>query len=90
MGLTIGALGKPPTRASQRPRERVEEILGWLTTVGMTRKVRHRGLPRVGWNFTFALAVYDLVRMRNVSAMAGMKRAGMANSFRDELASTTA
>jgi len=27
----------------------------------------HRGLPRVGWNFTFALAVYNLVRIRNLT-----------------------
>ena len=41
---------------SRRMRKRVEEIFGWLKTVGMTRKVRHRGLPRVDWIFTFALA----------------------------------
>jgi hypothetical protein len=48
-------------------RKRVEEIFGWLKTVGMTRKVRHRGLPRVEWIFTFALAAYNLVRIRNLS-----------------------
>jgi transposase len=53
---------------SQRMRKRVEEIFGWLKTVGMTRKVRHRGLPRVDWVFTFALAAYNLVRIRNLSA----------------------
>ncbi len=53
---------------SQRMRKRVEEIFGWLKTVGMTRKVRHRGLPRAGWVFTFALAAYNLVRIRNLSA----------------------
>jgi transposase len=54
-------------QVSQRARKRVEEIFGWLKTVGMMRKVRHRGLPRVGWNFTFALAAYNLVRMRNLT-----------------------
>jgi hypothetical protein len=44
-------------------RKRVEEIFGWLKTVGMTRKVRYRGMPRVDWNFTFALAAYNLVRI---------------------------
>jgi hypothetical protein len=53
---------------SQRARKRVEEIFGWLKTIGMMRKVRHRGLPRVGWNFTFALAAYNLLRMRNATA----------------------
>ena len=55
-------------QVSQRLRKRVEEIFGWLKTVGMTRKVRHRGLPRVDWNFTFALAAYNLVRIRNLTA----------------------
>jgi transposase len=54
---------------SQRARKRVEEIFGWLKTVGMTRKLRHRGLPRTGWVFTFALAAYNLVRIRNLSAV---------------------
>ena len=54
-------------RVSQRLRKRVEEVFGWLKTVGMTRKVRHRGLRRVDWNFTFALAVYNLVRIRNLT-----------------------
>jgi hypothetical protein len=49
-------------------RKRVEENFRLLKTVGMTKKVRHRGLPRVGWMFTFALAVYNLVRIRNLSA----------------------
>jgi transposase len=51
---------------SQRKRKRVEEIFGWLKTVGLLRKTRHRGVDRVGWTFTFALAVYNLVRMRNL------------------------
>lgn len=50
----------------QRKRKRVEEIFGWMKTVGM-RKTRHRGLPKVGWAFTFALAAYNLVRMRNLT-----------------------
>lgn len=54
---------------SQRMRKRVEEVFGWLKTVGMTRKVRHRGLPRVDWVFTFALAAYNLVRIRNLTAV---------------------
>ncbi len=51
---------------SQRKRKRVEEIFGWLKTVGMFRKTRHRGTERVGWMFTFGVAVYNLVRMRNL------------------------
>ena len=56
------------TRISQQKRKRIEEIFGWLKTVGGLRKTRHRGLARVGWMFTFALAAYNLVRMRNLAA----------------------
>jgi transposase len=55
---------------SQRKRKRVEEIFGWLKTVGLLRKVRHHGLARIGWIFTFAAAVYNLVRMRTLAAVA--------------------
>ena len=51
---------------SQQKRKRVEEIFGWAKTVALFRKTRHRGVQRVGWMFTFALAVYNLVRLRNV------------------------
>lgn len=51
---------------SQRKRKRVEEVFGWLKTVGMLRKTRHRGLHRVAWVFTFATAAYNLVRMRTL------------------------
>jgi len=51
---------------SQRVRKRVEEIFGWLKTVGGMRKTRFRGSARVGWMFTWALAAYNLVRMRNL------------------------
>jgi hypothetical protein len=30
------------------------------------RKLRHRGVRKVGWAFTFTAAVYDLVRMRRL------------------------
>ncbi len=50
---------------SQQKRKRVEEIFGWVKTVAGLRKTRHRGVARVGWMFTFALAAYNLVRMRN-------------------------
>ena len=56
----------PGYAVSQRKRKRVEEIFGWLKTVGMLRKTRHRGVDRVGWMFTFGVAAYNLVRMRNL------------------------
>jgi transposase len=52
---------------SQQKRKRVEEIFGWMKTVGGMRKLRHRGLQLVGWMFTFAAAAYNLVRIRNLA-----------------------
>jgi transposase len=53
---------------SQRKRKRIEECFGWLKTIALMRKVRHRGVCRVDWIFTFACAAYKLVRMRNLDA----------------------
>jgi len=61
---------RPGYQVSQRARKRVEEIFGWLKTVGLMRKTRHKGVDRVGWMFTFSAAVYNLVRMRNLLAEA--------------------
>ncbi len=40
-----------------------------LQTVALLRKVRHRGVCKVDWIFTFACAAYNLVRMRNLAAV---------------------
>jgi transposase len=53
---------------SQRKRKRIEECFGWLKTIALMRKLRHRGVCRVDWIFTFACAAYNLVRMRNLAA----------------------
>ncbi len=54
-------------RISQKKRKRIEECFGWLKTIALLRKVRHRGLFKVDWVFTFACAAYNLVRLRNLS-----------------------
>ena len=54
-------------KISQQKRKRVEEIFGWMKTVGGLRKLRHRGSELVGWMFTFTAAAYNLVRIRNLS-----------------------
>jgi Transposase DDE domain len=51
---------------SQKKRKRIEEVFGWMKSIGLLRKLRHRGLERVGWMFTFAAADYNLVRIRNL------------------------
>jgi transposase len=53
---------------SQKKRKRIEECFGWLKTIALLRKLRHRGLGKVDWIFTFASAAYNLVRMRNLAA----------------------
>jgi IS5 family transposase len=57
-------------RISQKKRKRIEECFGWLKTIALLRKVRHRGLYKVDWMFTFACAAYNLVRLRNLSVQA--------------------
>ena len=49
---------------------RIEEVFGWMKTVALLRKTRHRGVSLVGWMFTFAAAAYNLVRMRNLLTLA--------------------
>lgn len=61
----------PGYAISQQKRKRVEEIFGWLKTVGMLRKTRHRGRELVDWVFVFGLAVYNLVRIRKLIEQAG-------------------
>ena len=56
----------PGYAVSMNKRKRVEEIFGWLKTVGLMRKTRHRGTARVDWMFTFSAAAYNLIRMRNL------------------------
>jgi len=48
---------------SQVIRKRIEEPFGWIKTVAVLRKTRHRGAARVGWMFTLAAAAYNLVRI---------------------------
>ena len=54
-------------RISQRKRKRIEECFGWLKTIALLRKLRHRGLAKVDWIFAFACAAYNLVRLRNLA-----------------------
>jgi hypothetical protein len=53
---------------STRVRKRMEEIYGWMKTVGVDRRTRFRRVERVGWGFTLAMATYNMVRIRNLMA----------------------
>ena len=58
----------PGYAISQRIRKRIEEAFGWAKTVAGLRKMRHRGLAKVDWQFTLAMAAYDLVRLPKLLA----------------------
>jgi transposase len=60
----------PGYALSQRKRKRIEEVFGWMKTVGLLRKTRHRGIEKVGLTFLFTAAAYNLVGMRNLLAEA--------------------
>jgi transposase len=55
---------------SQRKRKRVEQSFGWMKMIGMLKKVKLRGIDKVGWLFTFTGAAYNLCRLRNLMARA--------------------
>ena len=52
----------------QRKRKLVEQVFGWMKTVGGLRKLRRRGGELVHWTVTFTAATYNMVRMRRLLA----------------------
>jgi transposase len=54
-------------QVSQRIRKRVEEVFGWIKTIGGGRKLRYRGIARnrLWWELT--AAAYDLLRMARLA-----------------------
>ena len=50
---------------SLQRRKRAKKIFGCLKPIGLPRKVKLHSLQQVGWQFTFATTVYNLVRMHN-------------------------
>ena len=48
---------------SQRKRPLIEKVFGWLKPVAGLKKVKLRGLSKVGWLFQFASAAYNLLRI---------------------------
>jgi transposase len=59
----------PGYAISQIKRKAVEHPFGWLKAVACLRQVKHRGTLLVDWVFTFGMAAYNLVRMRNLVAV---------------------
>ena len=60
----------PGYAASQRIRKRIEEGFGWVKGVAGLRQTKLRGLAKVDWAFTFAVAAYNLVRAPKLLAAA--------------------
>ena len=52
---------------SQRVRKRVEEIFGWMKTVGGLRRTRYRGLDSTQLHAYLVAAAYNLLRIARLS-----------------------
>jgi transposase len=59
-------------QVSQRIRKRVEEIFGWMKTVGGFRKTRYKGRDRTQLAAWFVGAAYNLLRMAKLKPDMGM------------------
>jgi transposase len=57
----------PGYAVSQRIRKRVEEIFGWLKTVGGLRRTRYRGVARTGLAGYLVATAYNLVRLSRLA-----------------------
>jgi hypothetical protein len=53
---------------SQQKRKLIEQVFGWMKTIGGLRKLRHRGGDLVDWIVTFTAAAYNLIRLRTLLA----------------------
>jgi IS5 family transposase len=60
---------------SQRIRTRVEEIFGWMKTVGGFRRTRYRGLERTGMAGYLVAVAYNLVRLATLVRRAALPAA---------------
>jgi transposase len=57
----------PGYETSQRIRKRVEEVFGWMKTVGGGRKLRYKGVKRNRLWAELAAAAYNLVRIARLA-----------------------
>jgi transposase len=60
----------PGYRLSQVVRKAVEHPFGWIKAAAGMWQVKVRGKQRVRWAFTFGMAAFNLIRMRNLLAEA--------------------
>ena len=50
-------------RAKDGSDEPIEESFAWTKTIAGLHKTKHRGVGRVAFQFVFAMAAYNLIRM---------------------------
>ncbi len=68
-GLDARTTGKAGYATSLRIRKRVEEIFGWIKTVGGLRRTRYRGTDRTqAWGY-FVAGTYNLLRMARLESL---------------------
>ena len=63
----------PGYGVSQKIRKQIEEVFGWMKTVGGFRRTRYRGVERTGLAGYFVATAYNLVRMANLLACQGTR-----------------
>jgi transposase len=69
-GLDARTTTKAGYQTSKRIRKRVEEIFGWIKTVGGLRRTRYRGIERTqAWAY-FVAGAYNLLRLAKLSLQA--------------------
>lgn len=73
----------PGYAVSQRKRKLIEQVFGWMKTVGGLRKLRHRGGELVDWILTFTAAAYNLIRLRTLLARAYCRREAVGCADRE-------
>ena len=90
-GVHVGGLDRRTTESagcqtSLRIRKRVEEIFGWIKTVGGLRRSRYLGIERTqAWAY-FVAGTYNLLRMANLGLVCrpAEERDGAAGVFRPD------
>jgi transposase len=61
---------QPGYTISQRIRKRVEEVFGWMKTIGNFRRTRYKGRERTQFAAYFVGAAYNMLRMARLAELA--------------------
>lgn len=67
-GMDGRTTSTPGYQTSVRIRKRIEEIFGWMKTVGGLRKARHRGIAKIQSCAHIVAAAYNLIKLANLEA----------------------